>query len=128
MFFAFTNINNLSDNQKADMTGRWTPQEAPNGLLTNRSANVSYARFFDSSMDKWLSTQNTISHDDIDLQTRKNIETFLPGGNLVRLSQSQADTKTTVFDSQNALHYGESGKYSTMTQTQTPPAPILPLC
>lgn len=106
MFFAFTNINNLSDNQKADMTGRWTPQEAPNGLLTNRSANVSYARFFDSSMDKWLSTQNTISHDDIDLQTRKNIETFLPGGNLVRLSQSQADTKTTVFDSQNALHYG----------------------
>ena len=115
MFFAFTNINNLSDNQKADMTGRWTPQDAPNGLLTNRSANVSYARFFDSSMDKWLSTQNTISHDDIDLQTRKNIETFLPGGNLVRLSQSQADTKTTVFDSQNALHYGESGKYSTMT-------------
>ena len=36
MFFTFTNINNLSDNQKADMTGRWTPQDAPNGLLTNR--------------------------------------------------------------------------------------------
>ena len=64
MFFAFTNINDLSDNQKADMNGQWTPQETPNGLLTNRSANVSYARFYDSSMDKWLSTQNTISHDD----------------------------------------------------------------
>ena len=115
MFFTFTNINNLSDNQKADMTGRWTPQDAPNGLLTNRSANVSYARFYDSSMDKWLSTQNTISHDDIDLQTRKNAETFLPGGNLIRQSMGQTDTKATVFDSQNALHYGESGKYSTMT-------------
>lgn len=115
MFFAFTNINNLSDNQKADMTGQWTPQETPNGLLTNRSANVSYARFYDSSMDKWFSTQNTISHDDIDLQTRKNTETFLPGGNLIRQSMGQTDTKATVFDSQNALHYGESGKYSTMT-------------
>lgn len=115
MFFAFTNINNLSDNQKADMTGQWTPQETPNGLLTNRSANVSYARFYDSSMDKWFSTQNTISHDDIDWQTRKNAETFLPGGNLIRQSMGQTDTKATVFDSQNALHYGESGKYSTMT-------------
>ena len=115
MFFAFTNINDLSDNQKADMNGQWTPQETPNGLLTNRSANVSYARFYDSSMDKWLSTQNTISHDDIDLQTRKNAETFLPGGNLIRQSMGQTDTKATVFDSQNALHYGESGKYSTMT-------------
>lgn len=115
MFFAFTNINNLSDNQKADMTGQWTPQETPNGLLTNRSANVSYARFYDSSMDKWFSSQNTISHDDIDWQTRKNAETFLPGGNLIRQSMGQTDTKATVFDSQNALHYGESGKYSTMT-------------
>ena len=115
MFFAFTNINNLSDNQKADMNGQWTPQETPNGLLTNRSANVSYARFYDSSMDKWFSTQNSISHDDIDLQTRKNAETFLPGGNLIRQSMGQTDTKATVFDSQNALHYGESGKYSTMT-------------
>ncbi len=115
MFFAFTNINNLSDNQKADMNGQWTPQETPNGLLTNRSANVSYARFYDSSMDKWFSTQNTISHDDIDWQTRKNAETFLPGGNLIRQSMGQTDTKATVFDSQNALHYGESGKYSTMT-------------
>lgn len=115
MFFAFTNINNLSDNQKADMTGQWTPQETPNGLLTNRSANVSYARFYDSSMDKWFSTQNTISHDDIDWQTRKNAETFLPGGNLIRQSMGKTDTDATVFDSQNALHYGESGKYSTMT-------------
>lgn len=115
MFFAFTNINNLSDNQKADMNGQWTPQETPNDLLTNRSANVSYARFYDSSMDKWFSTQNTISHDDIDWQTRKNAETFLPGGNLIRQSIGQTDTKATVFDSQNALHYGESGKYSTMT-------------
>lgn len=115
MFFAFTNINNLSDNQKADMNGQWTPQKTPNGLLTNRSANVSYARFYDSSMDKWFSTQNSISHDDIDLQTRKNAETFLPGGNLIRQSMGQTDTKVTVFDSQNALHYGERGKYSTMT-------------
>lgn len=115
MFFAFTNINNLSDNQKADMNGQWTPQETPNVLLTNRSANVSYARFYDSSMDKWFSTQNTISHDDIDWQTRKNAETFLPGGNLIRQSMGQTDTKATVFDSQNALHYGENGKYSTMT-------------
>ena len=116
MFFAFTNINDLSDNQKADMNGQWTPQETPNGLLTNRSANVSYARFYDSSMDKWLSTQNTISHDDIDLQTRKNAETFLPGGNLIRQSMGQTDTKATVFDSQNALHYGESGKTSLLNE------------
>lgn len=115
MLFAFANINNLSDNQKADMTGRWTPQDTPNGLLTNRSASFSYARFFDSNMDKWLTTQNTISHNDGELQTRKNIETILPGNNFIRQSQSGTESKITIFDSQNALRYSESGKYSTMT-------------
>ena len=91
------------------MTGQWTPQES-NGLLTNRSANVSYARFYDSSMDKWFSTQNTISHDDIDWQTRKNAET-LPGvRNLIRQSMGQTDTKATVFDSQECLALWRKGQ------------------
>lgn len=97
------------------MNGQWTPQETPDGQLTNRSANVSYARFFDSSMDKWLSTQNTVSHDDGDCQIRRSTEVFLPNGNLRRLSNGGTSTKTTLFDSQNALRYGENGKYSTMT-------------
>lgn len=115
MFFTFTNINNLNDNQKADLQGQWTPQETPNGLLTNRMAGVGYARFFDSNMDKWISTQNTISHDDVDYRSWKSTEIFLPGGNLSKRLQDGANTKVTVFDSQNAVHYGESGKYSTMT-------------
>lgn len=115
MFFAFTNINNLNDNQRADMSGRWTPQNTPDGLLTNRMANVSYARFFDSNMDKWFSTQNTISHDDGDYQTIKNTEIFLPDGNLNKRLQGGTNTKNTLFDSQNAFKYGKDGKYSTMS-------------
>lgn len=115
MFFAFTNINNLNDTQSADVYGQWTPQESPDGLLTTRKANVSYARFYDSNMEKWISTQNTITHDDGDSQTQRSTEIFLPSGNLFKRSQSGTDTEATVFDSQNAAHYSESGKYSIMS-------------
>lgn len=115
MLFAFTNINNLNDNQTADMSGQWSPQETPNGLLTKYMANVSYGRFFDSNMDKWVTTQNTISHDKADNETRRNTEIFLPSGNMTKRLESEANTKTTVFDSHNTLQYREVGKYSFMT-------------
>ena len=115
MLFAFTNINNLNDNQKADMSGRWTTQDTPEGLLTKRIANVSYARFFDSSMDKWFSIQNTLSHDNCAFETLKNTEIFLPEGNLHKRLQGGTKTGTTLFDSQNSFKYAENGKYSTMS-------------
>lgn len=115
MLFAFTNINNLNDNQIADMPGQWIPQETPNGLQTKYIANVSYGRFFDSNMDKWVTTQNTISHDNADNQTLKNTEIFLPNGNMTKSLESEAKTKKTVFDSHNTLHYREVGKYSLTT-------------
>lgn len=115
MFFAFTNINNLNDNQKPTPQGQWMPQEKLNGLLTNRTAGIGYARFFDSNMDKWFSTQNTIAHDDGDYQTLKSTQIFLPDRNLTKRLQGGTNTKATTFDSQNTVHYGESGKYSTMT-------------
>jgi len=114
MFFAFTNINTLNDNQKPSLQGQWMPQETPNGLLTNRTAGIGYARFFDSNMDKWLSTQNTIVHNDGDYQTLKSTEVFLPDRNLTKRMQGGTNTKATIFDSQNSIHYGERGRYSTM--------------
>lgn len=115
ILMAFANVNNLNDNQKTDAFGQWAPQETPKGLLVNREANITYARFFDSDMAKWISTQNTISHNDGDFQTVKNTEIFLPGGNLSKRLQGGMNNKATVFDSQNAFQYGESSKYTTKT-------------
>lgn len=115
MLLAFTNINNLNDNQKADMNGQWTSQDAINDIQTKRTANVSYARFFDSMMDKWLSTQNTFSRDNIDCQSIEQSEIYLPNGSLNKSVRSSKNTMKTQVESKNALHYAEDGKYSTMS-------------
>ena len=51
---AFFNINNLNDNQRAELTGEWEPQEVGNGLLTVKNAGVSYVRFLNNERS-WVS-------------------------------------------------------------------------
>lgn len=115
MIFAFANINNLNDCQKADPYGQWSAQAKPDGQHTNRTGNFSYARFYDSNMDKWISTQNTISHNGEYLQSTKATEIYLPSENLSKHTQDTNNTKITKFDSQNIFHYNERGSYSTIT-------------
>ena len=115
IFMAFANVNNLNDNQVADMQGEWSPQKEINGLQTNRTANISYAKFFGGDMLKWISTNNTISHDDDDIQTIKNAEVYLPTGNHIEFLQGKTNAKTTTFDSKNGFNYVVEGKYASNT-------------
>ena len=113
MLLAFANVNNLNDNQIANIQGQWTPQEDINGLQTNRTANVSYAKFFGGDMFKWISTSNTVSHNGEDIQMLKNAEVYLPSRNIYQHAQDGTINKSTIFDSKNAFKYEENGKYST---------------
>ena len=42
---AFVNINNLNDNQRAELNGEWKPQDMPDGLLATKTAGLSYLNF-----------------------------------------------------------------------------------
>lgn len=115
ILFGFANVNNLNDNAQANMYGAWTPEDIPNGLLTNRTGNLSYMRMFDGNMQKWVSTQNTISHNNADIQKIENTEIYLPTGNIFNRVNGRENATTTVIDSRNVGHFAASEKYSTTT-------------
>lgn len=115
IFLTFANVNNLNDNQTADIQGEWTPQKDINGLQTNRTANVSYAKFFGGDMLKWISTNNTVSHDNDDIETLKNAEVYLPAGNHYEYLRGKTNAKSTIIDSKNGFNYDVDGKYSSNT-------------
>lgn len=77
---AFFNINNLNDNQRAELTGEWEPQEVGNGLLTVKNAGVSYVRFLNNER-AWVSTGNTWQHISTDNESITHTQTYLPEGN-----------------------------------------------
>lgn len=108
--FAFANINNLNDNQTASISGDWSPQDLPDGLLTNRTVNLSYARTFHSPLD-YFSTANTFSHTDADNQTIQSSQTFLPHGDLFRESNGAMVTKVTTVSSKSELAFQPQGRW-----------------
>ena len=77
---AFFNINNLNDNQRAELTGEWEPQDVGNGLLTVKNAGISYVRFLNNERS-WVSTGNTWQHISTDNESITHTQTYLPEGN-----------------------------------------------
>ena len=99
---AFFNINNLNDNQRAELTGEWEPQEVGNGLLTVKNAGVSYVRFLNNERS-WVSTGNTWQHISTDNESITHTQTYLPEGNLFLHSHSKQLNSSDKWESINRL-------------------------
>ena len=76
----FFNINNLNDNQRAALTGEWSPQDVGNGLLTVKNAGASYLHFLGNEFS-WFSTENTWQHINTNNESVTHTQTYLPEGN-----------------------------------------------
>lgn len=101
---AFANFNNLNDNQRAELYGEWSPQDVPNGLLSTKTAGLSYSHNIGSSGKGKLTMANTFSRTDADNQTRSQSQTFLPGSDSYQRGQSSDNSRSTHWSSN--LHYG----------------------
>ena len=99
---AFFNINNLNDNQRAELTGEWEPQDVGNGLLTVKNAGVSYVRFLNNERS-WVSTGNTWQHISTDNESITHTQTYLPEGNLFLHSHSKQLNSSDKWESINRL-------------------------
>lgn len=108
---AFFNINNLNDNQRAELTGEWEPQEVGNGLLTVKNAGVSYVRFLNNERS-WVSTGNTWQHISTDNESITHTQTYLPEGNLFLHSHSKQLNSSDKWESINRLSIDKTN-YST---------------
>ena len=104
---AFANINNLNDNQRAEINGEWSPQDVPNGLLSTKTAGMSYSHHIGSSGKGRLSTSNIFSRTDADNQTRSQSQTFLPGSDSYQRGQSSDNARSTRWSSHTS-YYGFS--------------------
>ena len=108
---AFFNINNLNDNQRAELTGEWEPQDVGNGLLTVKNAGVSYVRFLNNERS-WVSTGNTWQHISTDNESITHTQTYLPEGNLFLHNHSKQLNSSDKWESINRLSIDKTN-YST---------------
>lgn len=108
---AFFNINNLNDNQRAELTGEWEPQDVGNGLLTVKNAGVSYVRFLNNE-SSWVSTGNTWQHIGTDNESITHTQTYLPEGNSFLHNHSKQLNSSDKWESINRLSIDKTN-YST---------------
>ena len=108
---AFFNINNLNDNQRAEFTGEWEPQDVGNGLLTVKNAGVSYVRFLNNERS-WVSTENTWQHISTDNESITHTQTYLPEGNSFLHNHSKQLNSSDKWESINRLSIDKTN-YST---------------
>lgn len=108
---AFFNINNLNDNQRAELTGEWEPQDVGNGLLTVKNAGVSYVRFLNNER-AWVSTGNTWQHISTDNESIIHTQTYLPEGNSFLHNHSKQLNSSDKWESINRLSIDKTN-YST---------------
>ena len=99
---AFFNINNLNDNQRAALTGEWSPQDVGNGLLTVKNAGASYLHFLGNEFS-WFSTENTWQHINTDNESVTHTQTYLPEGNSFLHNHSKQLNSSDKWESRNAL-------------------------
>ena len=83
----FFNMNNLNDNEQASLGGNWTPQDVPNGLLTKKTAGISYNNKL-GDLD-FFSAEMHYDHTGTDNQALTNTQTFLPMGDTFLNSRSK---------------------------------------
>lgn len=108
---AFFNINNLNDNQRAALSGEWSPQDVGNGLLTVKNAGVSYLRFLNNELS-WFTTENTWQHISTDNESITHTQTYLPEGNSFLHNHSKQLNSSDKWESINRLSIDKTN-YST---------------
>lgn len=108
---AFFNINNLNDNQRAALTGEWSPQDVGNGLLTVKNAGASYLHFLGNEFS-WFSTENTWQHINTDNESVTHTQTYLPEGNSFLHNHSKQLNSSDKWESINRLSIDKTN-YST---------------
>ena len=108
---AFFNINNLNDNQRAALTGEWSPQDGGNGLLTVKNAGASYLHFLGNEFS-WFSTENTWQHINTNNESVTHTQTYLPEGNSFLHNHSKQLNSSDKWESINRLSIDKTN-YST---------------
>ena len=108
---AFVNINNLNDNQRAELNGEWKPQDMPDGLLATKTAGLSYLNFLDG-MNTWLSSDMTYTHTSSDNVTKQTSQTFLPGGDSYKNSYAKDLESRDLWKSNTAFHLTQDGVFT----------------
>lgn len=99
---AFTNRNNLNDNQQAGLLGEWSPQDLPAGLTSIQSAGMSCGWIF-KPLQFWFTTNNIFAHTSNDNESRSSTQTYLTGGDSFRRTKSTGTANRTTWQSNNIL-------------------------
>lgn len=97
---AFTNINNLNDNQHVELSGEWSPQDMKDGLLATKTVGLGYGRCLGNEASV-IGSDNSWTHHDTDHQSNSYTQTYLPSGDVFQRNQNKTISKSDEWTSKN---------------------------
>ena len=89
----FFNLNNLNNNERGDIGGRWGDNDVENGLVATKTMGLSYHNYLRGQFDEFRG-ELYYTHTDNDTEQRSHTQTFLPMGDAFSSSQSNTVGKS----------------------------------
>lgn len=108
----YANLNNLNGNQQIGLNGEWYDQAVADGLQATKTTGVSYQYFLDD-LGSGFTSENTMSHTDLDHKRTENSQTFLQESDIYKDYVSNSNGKPTAFRSANSFNLLMRGWYFT---------------
>ena len=106
----FANVNNLNDNQRAGLDGRWDSTEDPTGVQTTRNGGLTYLRYLNDEYT-YIISDNVVTHTDREDLSHTNVQTYFPDGDSYMKGKNQLKSKKITWNSRNVYSIDESGYY-----------------
>lgn len=106
----FANVNNLNDNQRAGLDGRWDSTEDPTGVQTTRNGGLTYLRYLNDEYT-YIISDNMVTHTDREDLSHTNVQTYFPDGDSYMKGKNQLKSKKITWNSRNVYSIDESGYY-----------------
>lgn len=89
----FGNMNNINEVSTNNTTGEWKPEDAGDGTTTTKTAGVDLSKFLDDHLS-YADLNVTYQHQNNNLETNRNQQTFLKGGDKMEQTDSRAAQST----------------------------------
>ena len=109
---AFANVNNLNDNQRGNVSGEWTPQDMPEGLLATKTGGFTCYHTINGKPVDFIGTDNIYTHTGTDSKSISSSQTFLPSGDSFSNCMDNSSSSSDKWDSRNQFYLQHNAYYS----------------
>lgn len=107
-FVAYAAANNLNEKPTSSRRGFWNTEALSDGRHTTKTGGLSYRVDIDKATRSYFGTSVSLSHENVDLTTGSNHQTFLDSGDQFQNTLASSKPRDFTLKSSNTLELGGS--------------------